>query len=116
MAIKNSTGLRNAMLATGSAKAALDGGRITFTQARLRPLLTMQSVALRCCAQSRSTAPGPESCSTPPPSTASWRRSHPKRGAAPSSPLVLPRGIAMSPRQTMARFRPPHPAFKERLP
>jgi hypothetical protein len=28
MAIKTSTGLRNAMLATGSAKAALDGGRI----------------------------------------------------------------------------------------
>ena len=30
MAIKNSTGLRNAMLATGSAKAALDGGRINI--------------------------------------------------------------------------------------
>ena len=30
MAIKTSTGLRNAMLATGSAKAALDGGRINI--------------------------------------------------------------------------------------
>ena len=30
MAIKNSTGLRNAMLASGSAKAALDGGRINI--------------------------------------------------------------------------------------
>lgn len=30
MTIKTSTGLRNAMLATGSAKAALDGGRINI--------------------------------------------------------------------------------------
>ena len=30
MAIKNSTGLRNAMLASGSAKAALDGGKINI--------------------------------------------------------------------------------------